>query len=592
MLFRDFASTAEAIAAAAPAGKIPLVAGMLRSIRDERELYTVVVWLAHGPFPPMGERKLSIGGTLLRQAYALYAGDESSLSGTLDHEMFAAARTFAGSTAETIRMLVEARRRAGIEEERFEGLGVLQVQSIYEHLATTRATAARAAMLVDTWRMMSALEIGFFLNIVDRIAMQSVLSQPMLEQGIALAFGGPPEAVRYAAMIEGDVGRTALHARNGELHRAEIRPFRPIDFMLASPLDREIDPEGDLRFTRDPAVVLDHYLCEDMLEGARAQAHIRDDAGARRVAIFSRDGGELSETLPDVVMQLENLPHGTILDGELVAVTSEGEIAHIDNLHQRLGARKPDRRLISTLPIRFISHDLLLAEGIPLLAEPIEERRRRLIDLARLHRLPITEQRAISGWNDLEEQLAQASERGSKGIILKRRGSAYDYGHRGTSWLKGRKETGTIDVVIRYATGLEGRNGTLGDFTLGVWLDEPGGSRRLVNIGRIDGSCAEEDLPELNRRLPSLLGKRFGTTYEVAPAIVCQVAYHSIHRSPRTEAGFVLRLPHIRRIRWDRRAEQIATVAEVEHRFTQGLLRNASPAAGAVDIPSPPEEGD
>jgi DNA ligase-1 len=588
MLFRDYAITAEAIGATlATSEKIRIVAGLLAGIDDDDELYRVAVWFAHGPFPPSDRRRLNVGSALLRQAYALYAADESAAGGTLDYEMFVAARTLVGGTPETIRMLVEARRRAGIEEERFEGLSVLQVHGLYEQLAVTRGTAAKATILAEAWRMMSPLEISYFLKTIEHGTMRIGMSQSLFEQGIALAFGAQLDQIRYAAMVEGDAGEVTLRARHGGLEHAEIRPFRPIDFMLASPLERSLGEEGDVHFLHDPSIDVSSYLAEDKLDGIRAQVHVGSEDGEIRVAIFSRNGAELSASFPDVAAQMAALPDGVVLDGEIVAVTADGRTAHFNNLQQRLGVKKPAERLLLDFPARFIPFDLLVEEGGSCLAEPLETRRARLELIASRHRLHVTGQRPVRDWSDLEEQFEEARARGNEGLMLKRRGSLYEYGKRGRSWLKGKKEGGSIDAVIRYAAAGSGnRSGTLSDFTFGVWLEEADGSRRLVNIGKAYSGYTDEELAELNRQLRPLLGQRFGSTYEVAPSIVCELVFDFIQPNPRTEAGYTLRFPRIRRIRWDRAPEQIDTVAEVERLFHEGLR---SPSAhGATFIPDDP----
>ena len=83
--------------------------------------------------------------------------------------------------------------------------------------------------------------------------------------------------------------------------------------------------------------------------------------------------------------------------------------------------------------------------------------------------------------------------------MVKRRGSRYEYGKRGKTWLKAKKEAGSIDAVIRYAAGGSGRrSGTLSDFTFGVWQQSEDGERRLVNIGKAYGGYTNEELAELN----------------------------------------------------------------------------------------------
>jgi DNA ligase 1 len=593
LLFHDYAITAQAIGQELKTGeKVRLVADLLRRAESDDDLYTIAVWFSHGPFPPTERRTLSVGGSLERVAYARLAGEQSDRTGTLDYEIFVACRTMTGSTTDAVEMLLEAHLRLGQEIVRSEGLRVAQVQEIYNSLADTSSTAGKLEIIVNTWRAMSPLEIGFFMKTMSR-SMRIGMTGTLFEQGIALAFERPIDDIRYVAMVEGNAGTTALRARRGELERTEIRPFRPLDFMLATALERAMDEEGRIRFVHDPTVPIQEYLCEDKLDGVRAQAHIRRNeggAGPNRVILYSRSQGDLTASFPDVAAALARLPHGLVLDGELVALGADGGVAHFNNLQQRLGVKKPAARHLGEYPAGFVGYDVLVENDTPVLDEPLELRRERLEALAGAHGLPITTQRGVGSWEDVEREFDAARARGNEGLVLKRRGSLYEYGKRGKTWLKAKKEGGSIDAVIRYATGGNGRrSGTLSDFTFGVWLGEPGGERRLVNIGKAYGGYTNEELAELNRQLLPLRGKRFGATYEIEPRIVCELVYDFIQRNTRTEAGYTLRFPRIRRIRWDLGPDDVDTVEDVERLYLEDLNRAEASSEG-VYVPGGNDE--
>lgn len=588
MLFRDYAYTARAIGQALKTGdKVRLVASLLQRAENDDDLYRIAVWFSHGPFPPTDTRTLSVGSALERQVYAAIAGDDSGTTGTLDYDIFVACRTMTGGTTDAVQMLLEARLRTGEQNlVRSRGLTVAQVQDVYDSLAATGSTAEKLSILMDTWRVMDPVEIAFFHRTTWRGAMRIGLSSPLFEQGQALAFARPIADIRYVAMIEGDAGRTAVRARHGDLADVAMVPFAPIDFMLAAAVDRQLADDGSVHFLPDATLDITSYVCEDKLDGVRAQAHIRRmEDGTSRVVIFSRNQGELTPSFPDVAGRLAHLPHGTVLDGELVGLQEDGRVAHFNNLQQRLGVKHPTAKQIAKFPAGFISYDLLVEHDQSLLDLPLEERRSRLETLAALHSLPITIQRPIHDWRDVEREFAEARARGNEGLMLKRRGSRYEYGKRGKTWLKAKKEGGSIDAVIRYATGGSGRrSGTLSDFTFGVWHEHDDGTRSLVNIGKAYGGFTNEELAELNRLLKPLRGQRFGPTYEIEPRIVCELVYDFIQSNPRTEAGYTLRFPRIRRIRWDLGLDDVDTVRDVERLYQEELSRTTS-ETGAVYVP-------
>ena len=69
-------------------------------------------------------------------------------------------------------------------------------------------------------------------------------------------------------MLTGDVGQTAVLAREGRLDEARLRLFHPIKFMLASPAEDATEIVNRL----GPTVWV-----EDKYDGVRAQLHRRGD---------------------------------------------------------------------------------------------------------------------------------------------------------------------------------------------------------------------------------------------------------------------------------------------------------------------------
>ena len=63
------------------------------------------------------------------------------------------------------------------------------------------------------------------------------LREGLVEAAIAKAFDRPLDAVKWAGMLTGDIGRLAELARDGRLDDAELALFHPLKFMLASPAE-------------------------------------------------------------------------------------------------------------------------------------------------------------------------------------------------------------------------------------------------------------------------------------------------------------------------------------------------------------------
>ena len=103
----------------------------------------------------------------------------------------------------------------------------------------------------------------------------------------------------------GDIGETAVAARDGRLEELTFRLFHPIGFMLASPTENpaELVPE------------LPGFAIEEKFDGIRAHAH----KSGSRVALFSRTLDDVTLQFPEIALALALAPGEFLLDGEIVA---------------------------------------------------------------------------------------------------------------------------------------------------------------------------------------------------------------------------------------------------------------------------------
>jgi DNA ligase-1 len=117
----------------------------------------------------------------------------------------------------------------------------------------------------------------------------------------------------------------------------------------------------------------------------------------------------------------------------------------------------------------------------------------------------------------------------------------------------------TIDAVItatEYGNGK--RRASLSDYTFAVWDGD-----RLVNIGKAYIGVTDEEINQLTEKLLALSIGQHGRAHVVQPRIVLEIACDSIQKSNRHASGFALRFPRVKRIRWDKRAEDADTLERV-----------------------------
>jgi len=184
-----------------------------------------------------------------------------------------------------------------------------------------------------------------------------------------------------AGMLTGDVGETAILAREGRLGDARLRLFHPIRFMLASPAEDAAEIISRL----GPTVWV-----EDKYDGIRAQLHRRGS----EVRLFSRDLNDISGQFPEIVAAARDLPWDGVLDGEILAYAG-GHVLPFLTLQARLGRKDPPPDVLAAVPVAYVAFDVLAigerstpegANGTasmvePLLAVPLLDRRRRLESL-------------------------------------------------------------------------------------------------------------------------------------------------------------------------------------------------------------------
>ncbi|HEX9044158.1 MAG TPA: ATP-dependent DNA ligase [Candidatus Limnocylindrales bacterium] len=390
------------------------------------------------------------------------------------------------------------------------------------------------------------------------------LREGLLEAAIAQAFDRPLADVKWAGMLTGDIGTTALLARDDRLDEARLTLFRPLKFMLASPAEDADDIVARL----GPTVWV-----EDKYDGIRAQLHRQ----AGDVRLYSRDLHDISGQFPEIVEAARDLAWDGILDGEILAFR-DGAVLPFLALQTRLGRKDPSEAIRSTVPVVYVAFDLLAVghdgDGVsparevePLLRRPLTERRRRLEALG----LPLAADgggfalsylATASSADELEGLFLEARARRNEGLMVKDPASGYSPGRRGLGWLKMKKALATLDcVVVGVEAGHGKRHGVLSDYTFAV-RDESTGE--LVAIGKAYSGLTDAEIAEMTRWFEEHTVRRLGRYRVVEPAVVVEVAFDVIMRSSRHPSGFALRFPRIARLRTDKSPDEIDTLEAVE----------------------------
>jgi len=182
------------------------------------------------------------------------------------------------------------------------------------------------------------------------------------------------------------------------------------------------------------------WLYEIKLDGYRAVA-VKSDA---RVNLFSPRRKSFNFQHPHLVEALGDVPDGTVVDGEVVALDESGR-PNFNLLAQfRRGASR----------IHYFIFDLLVCDDRDLTRLPLAKRRELMKSVLKLHspRIRIAEQFEVPA-NDM---LAAVRQQQLEGVIGKRKDSLYEPGKPTGSWIKCRVNRGQEFVIGGYIPGSHG----------------------------------------------------------------------------------------------------------------------------------------
>lgn len=528
--------------------KISICAQYLSNLNDT-DLHLACRYIGEGAFDNISGKRASVGSRTSGLAAARFC--------EIDYDnVFKPCRTATGSSSETIEKLMFA-TPAAREKRNAVSFSLKEIESVFKQLFDVKSRDDKQKILLETWQKMTPVEIKYFIRMLGQGSLRIGFETRSLVSAIARAFGHDAEAVRYAHMITGSVGKTAVLSKKNRLDEATFKLFHPLSFMLASPIEsRALDN-------------LEGYVCEEKFDGMRCQLHADGDD----VKLFSRDLNDITKTFPEIVetYQEKDLPP-IVLDGE-ICVFKENTIQPFQLLQKRMGIKKPGKKVLEHYPVIFIAYDLLYNGQRPIFDETLTERRSQLNKLSQLYEIPVTRQFPVDDHDHLETLFEQALSHGNEGLMLKKCSSSYEYGQRRKSWLKVKKPGGTFDTVMMYAHAGSGkRGGTYSDFTLGISVKKDERyEEEFIPIGKAYGGYTDEELKRMNKKIKELTVEKYGPTLGLLPELVIEIEFDDVQINRRTKAGFTLRFPRFKAIRWDLGPDDADTLKDVERYYNQKL---------------------
>ncbi len=454
-----------------------------------------------------------------------------------------------GLGAATIRQAWAA-AESGANHEFTADLSLTEVDAAFGRIAAVQgkgSQARRVEMLQELLARATETTRSFLARLILGEMRHGALEGLVME-AVAKATGLPPEKIRRAVMLTGDLARVADIASSEGLEglsEVSMELFRPVQPMLAEPAE---DVEDAL--ARLGAAALEYKL-----DGVRVQVHKQGN----QIQVFTRHLKDVTENVPEVVELVRELEfERAILDGEVLALRPDGRPYPFQTTMRRFGRKREIETIRAWLPLSVWFFDCLHADGQSLIDQPTGERHLALAD-----GLPpelIIPRLVTDKLQQASDFLQQAMQAGHEGVMAKSLEAGYSAGGRGQSWLK-IKPAHTLDLVILAAEWGSGRRkGWLSNLHLGA-RDPASGT--FAMIGKTFKGLTDKMLSWQTERLLSLETSRDDFTVHVEPKLVAEIAFNEVQRSPHYPSGYALRFARVKRYREDKRPDEADTIATV-----------------------------
>ncbi|MEM9684889.1 MAG: cisplatin damage response ATP-dependent DNA ligase, partial [Pseudomonadota bacterium] len=380
--------------------KVDALADYFRTATDSDKMWTIALLSHRRP-------KRTVTTTVLREWAAEAAG--------IPLWLFEEAYPIVGDLAETIALVLPP---ASAENEK----------SLTEWIETIQALrdledAEKKQRIVDAWGQLDSTE-RFLFNKLITGGFRIGVSQKLMTRALSRATEIDENALAHRLM--GDWTPDNSSFEDLVLSENPLENLsRPYPFYLAYALEGEPDNLGRP----------DEWCAEHKWDGIRGQAIVRGG----ELYVWSRGEELMTGRFPEFTPFVDYLPDGTVIDGEILPWRDDRPLG-FQTLQTRIGRKSVSKKLLADAPVVLKAYDLLERSGADMRERPFAERRSALEELVSnnsaggvLLLSPLVE---FSCWDDLADERDTARERGSEGLMLKRKDSHYRSGRRKGDWWK------------------------------------------------------------------------------------------------------------------------------------------------------------
>lgn len=410
-----------------------------------------------------------------------------------------------------------------------------------------RSEEERKEKILGVWQSIPAdqrftfnklLTGGFRMGVSEKLIVKALARHTGLEENLIshrLMGNWDPYTSRLADL---------LYSENENDHIS-----RPYPFYLAYALEETEQEPGPLH----------EWQIEYKWDGIRGQIIRRKG----HTFIWTRGEELVNDKYPELMQMAENLPDGTVLDGEIVAF-KDGRVLPFQQLQKRIGRKNVSKKMLGEIPVAYIAYDQLEHQHADIREMSLEQRRMLLEETIqniapRSPQVLLSEITEAGSWAGLKTLRENCREIQAEGLMLKWKTGSYKTGRKRGEWWKWKLDPMQADAVMIYAQSGHGRRANLyTDLTFAVWDGD-----RLVPFAKAYSGLTDAELKAVDAFIKQNTIEKFGPVRSVKAEMVFEIAFEGISYSPRHKSGIAVRFPRIVRIRYDKKASEANTLEDL-----------------------------
>ncbi|RLE43448.1 DNA ligase [Candidatus Woesearchaeota archaeon] len=583
MLFSKFVETLEKLSSTSKRlEKTNIIAGLFKKVPSEL-IGKVALLLTGRVFPSWDEHELGISDKLVIRAISLATGisqDEIEKLWKQFGDLGKVAEQCIGlkkqstlfSQPLTVSKVFENLRKTALVEG--EGAVDMKIKLIAELL--TNATPREAKYVVRT--VLGDLRIG-----IGEGILRDAIVWACFDEKIGFSYDAAKnelifqsddgrekyneyvELVQRAYDLTNDFSVIAEKAFAGEdaLKKTSVEVGKPLKVML---FQKAKDIEDGFSIVGKPCA------CEYKYDGFRLQIHKKAD----KVWLYTRRLENVTKQFPDVVSVIKEhvKADNFILDAEVIGFDQKtGKWLPFQQISHRIKRKYGIAEMVKEIPVIVNVFDAVMIDGKVLIDLPFSERRKlieRIVD-EKKDKIGVAKQIVTNSNDEVKRFYEEALSLGNEGIMMKNLNAPYKPGSRVGYGVKLKPVMETLDLVIVGAEWGEGKRANwLSSFILAC-RDADG---NLLTIGKMGTGIKEKSeegvsFEHLTNLLKPHIIEEKGREVKIKPAVVVEVSYEEIQKSPTYSSGFALRFPRFVRIREDKSVEEISTIDDVKKLFAE-----------------------